>query len=390
MLQNQMPALTWNNMSLSEELCESYAFTYLAKYNAADWAARSLQSFYRAFAPSDVQRVARVDGGKPSYVIAFWDYGIQKRMLVAIEGLTSRTQLNPLLVGPNSTSMNPLPGFCYGAFKTFAEAIAAELLARTDFLSYWNTAGCQVTFAGFSLGAAVAEIIAVKMALLKPTAHIGIVKFGAPRTGDLAWVQGPVSQIPTSCVYVGADKIDVIPYVTAANLQFQLFVFQTFVTNYAANPSQLRFDMSGRFSNDFNETGFVEYRRAITDLARTVDDTNRWWYHAYDAYRLALLNLAIDQQSSAEWRFRYLEFNDDNQWQTLFRTGLTDYTGLVGLVDPNPADFVNDLTPQQARTAERAIAAPQLIPSPMQGLPVAPPIPARPRGMWIPRRVRDL
>lgn len=391
MLANQMPPLTWAAYSAIDEICECYAYCYLARYNGAAQSTSSAQSFTNAFSPSNISRGARVDGGAPSWVVVLYDYGQVKRLVVAIEGMTSTSQLSPAWVGPNSQSMNPLPGFCYSSFAIFATAIMADLMANPFFANNIGTPGCQVTFTGFSLGAGVAEILAVKCKAAFPNAQYRLVKFGAPRVGDANWVDGIDPNIDSKSYMVGNDRIDLVPYFTSAGVNsLSLTVLGQF-TSYAPNVNQTRWNMTTGNYIPPPEESYSAYAAtliALADLPLT-NPQSPWFYHDYDAYRLAFNNLAAFADSYSSYRFRYLEFNDDNQWQVNYHVGASAYIGLAGL-GTEPAPFDQFPSPAEIAREMRRNEQPRVPQNPM---PVAPVLPTRvvpSPGLWVPRRTRSV
>lgn len=389
MLENAMAPLAWSNQSRIDNACECFALTYLASYNTNDLGTRTRESFRRAYAPDTLMVVPRVPGGRPAFSFAKWTGAALPRMTVAIEGMTSLSQLWVSQSGTAAAAMTPLPGYVYGAFKTYAETIYNTIKNDPVVFGAGFLPQTGIQFTGFSMGAAIAEIVATLFQKDFPTLNVRLWKFASPRVGNAAWTQSVERVVNTENTYVGRDRIDVIPYMTNTEIAFFDNPLNRFHTLYARNEPFERIDIQGRPINTDNGDGLRQYLEVIGDRNRTVESSNFWLWHNYDAYRLALCNQAVNHNSDSQDRFRYLEFDDDNGWQVNYRGGAVAWAGLKEMLGTNPPNFVNAVPKDVAEARVQALAQPIIPQDPMRQGQTAIPPGRRPVGTWIPRRTRD-
>jgi hypothetical protein len=393
MLSRSLSRLPWSPVQDKLHQCETLSLVLLSRYANGTIPARVYESFVRSWGMSYLLRFPAVDGGRPGYVIAMWPDDGLNRITIAIEGMRTPNQLRTAFGGFNSAVFAPNPGRVYEAFLTHANTIYAELLAHTSFMSVFNRNNISVCFAGFSLGAAVAEVLSQKFLNIHGPKRYQLSKWASPRVGNAAWASQENLIFDRCNFYTLNDPIHLFPYVTLANISTRAFDWAPTHTNYAQNSPRLTLDLSGRADLTPQDDGSLAYTRACIAAQGAMTPANVWYWHKSDAYRLTMFNsLNGPGVANAEGtlRFQTLEFDDDNGWQFNYQDGQQDYAGLTQIYDPPPADRVVPSQPEieaHRMDAARSHTIPQTpragAGDNFNGTPV-------PRGLWVPRRVRDL
>lgn len=381
-------------------MVETYALTHLAQYTNSVWGARVTESFVRAFGMDVLARVAPVGGGRPGYTIAYYHGDYLTKIVVAIEGMRNPSQLWQAFSGVNSTVYGPPRSRVFNAFLTHANTIYAELAANAQFQTFFTARRVHFVLTGFSLGAAIAEVLSEKFRTGHPTKSVYLVKYGSPRVGNSLWALGP--NIPTQRVnyYCGLDPVCFVPNSTMANLEFiRPLIMQDHFTLYQINSPIRRWDTDGNRVDGVDVDDYREYLAACAFLGRPRNESNPWYWHHEGAYRLMVMARVAHQfgeVNESRIRLQYLEYPGDNRFGELWQPGRTDYLDLISESDPPPADYevppdvvvpVDPGNPanDRPRIVPPGIMQPIPVVRPQDNQPEAP----RPRPPWTPRRPRD-
>lgn len=387
-----MPRLGQLDANHVMKQAECFSLCYLSRYPDEAIPPRVDASFKRAWGMTTLYRKPAVTGGRPGYAVAIWPDAGLTRVTVAIDGIASASQLRTHFGTQVSVRYAPARGRVLQSFAAYADTIYAELMANAFFLDGFNRLNTQITFTGFSMGAALAEVLSVKCFLAHGAKRYQVVKFGSPRVGNAAWASPENLMWDRLDVYVHNDPIHLFPYSTFKYSGLLAPDLDNIITSYAQNAPVATRTIVGENSTTPQADSTYAYSRAgIAGLAAMTPD-NVWYYHFADAYRLMLMNRTAEniQGLSDEWfRFHFLEFDDDNQWGTIFTTGQETYAGLTGLADPPPSDFQVPSNPaleaMQVNLAARGHTPQTPRPTPLQ----ANNNKTLPMGLWRPRRTRD-
>lgn len=392
MIDRQLPRLPWSPVRGTLKIGECFALCYLAKYNTNGIETRSRTSFERAYAMNILKRVASVPGGRPGYVVAIWNDPGLTRITVAIEGMRTYSQLQVAWEGFNTSLVAGTPGRVLAAFQTHADTIKAELLADDDFTEAFNRNNVGLTLTGFSLGAAIAEVMSVKFQQTHPNRQYQLSKFASPKVGNASWVNRTQFPSDRNSFYLRNDPIWNYPYVTLNNINNREFIWTQGFTIFAKNDPAVTYNMQGVCVQDQQNDSLLHNTRSSISGLGAVNPDNVWYYHKSEAYRLMLFNDTYQfptVRDEAQARFMHLEFQDDNNWFRNYSVGQETFEGLTELADPAPADtevpVVAAIEAQLVTNAQRTHT--QTLPVPnsqdnavFQGLP---------QGAWRPRRTRD-
>jgi len=337
------------------EIQEAFALCYLAAYNDQAIQPRVFQSFNRAYGPDFLFQTPFVDGGRPGYCIAQWNSPLMKRVTVAIEGARSFAQFRTVWGGVvGQSSLTGHLGACWTTAKTYADQIHTLLMADSNFTSMLALTPCPITFTGYSLGAAIAEILAERFSISHPLKGRSCIKFASPRVGNPQWISGRSRTTRRASVYCGRDPIDLFPQFspsltgleTLGNLGSPV---------YATDPAASRFAVLGEEETAFYEGGSGQVIRYGRAARQTIDATNPWFDHQRGIYRMMFCNLTNPWSSLDKWRFRYLEFNDENSWGVAYRPDRVPSVAMEYLnpTQPNPVEV--DIAPQIIQVAREAL-----------------------------------
>ena len=336
MLLDQLPPVPFGPNYNLEFTGECLALAYLAGYNDQAIQPRVLTSLKNAYAMDDIVLRAFVPGGRPGYAITKWVNENRQSVTVSIEGLRVWSQLRNWWSGFGSQSFLSGRGVAFAQFYNFAVAIRDELLATTDFNTLWNAPGSTFTFTGHSMGAAVAEILAELMKVNNPRRVIKLVKFGSPRVGDANYVRSLSRGVFRESWYYGRDPVDILPYYSPSSFSMSTTNTMVGFTWYAQDSNATRIDPTGHYLDPFHVGGAVQSGQYLRSFGLPVNVNSPWFDHTIKAYRFGFMVYNNWYNGLGLWRFRYLEFNDENQWGLQFnnQSAFTDL--MQALVTPQP------------------------------------------------------
>lgn len=348
MLADQLPAIPFSPDYNLEFTSECMALTYLAGYNDQAIQPRVMTSFQRAYAMTNILMRPFVPDGAPGYCIAIWNDESVQRVTVAIEGTRSDAQLRRFWGGYQATQVTAPNQWVFEPFEAHAATIFAALLADPVFAGVLAQNGYVFTFTGHSLGAAVAERLAAKLKAYRPAKVIKCVKFGSPRVGNRSYVRNLSQNIWRENWYYNRDPVDVLPYFTLSSDSNFLNLVGASGTWYAQDGNATRIDPRGYYLDPFHAGGAIQAAQYLRSFGqpRTID--NAWYDHLAKSYRYGFLAYTNWYNSLAKWRFRYLEFNDENGWGINFNNQGTWTDAMQALISPDP-DPVDVDCPQFSR-----------------------------------------
>lgn len=348
MIDRTLPALG-NYIDVNEyEAAQAFSFCYLASYSHAAVPARVNTSLSRAWNYDHLYTVERVADSTPSYAVAIWNNNDVQRIIVAVEGMTSRSQVWSRHNGFQMVPATGLEGHVQNGYQTYADAIKAQLLANTAFSAAWNRNGTVLIFTGFSLGAAIAEVLAVKFQKDNPSELVKLYKFASPMVGTSRWANSRYMVPNRMNYYAGWDPVHQIPYGLLRNpVGPGLLAYGTVHFAAGNRPIERRtqqWDMitaPPQTSRPFwIEETYAGYIQALALTRMAIDQENWWYWHDKNIYRTMFCGLVSGAESAMHYRFRYLEYDDDNQWGQVYRRNEDFDPAFKVMADPAPAPVV--------------------------------------------------
>lgn len=333
------------------ETAEALALSYLASYASDAPSTRQQDSYMRAWGMDKIKMFPRNPGVTPGWLMALYTSGSPTKVIIAIEGITSFSQLyTGLLTTPASAQVGTLPGRVPLVYSQPAATIMAAILADPDFQAATNHRRNSVTFTGDSLGAAIAEVLGAMHLAADNTRIVSVRKFASPRVGNINWVNGYDQRIDKTSRYTDNDPIGTFPQTTFTFTYNPLTALQVY-TFVQPDPYALawRVPFNGELVSP-RIYGVIDTNVILLQLTQTpVPMESAWWFHMFATYRWAMLNILYSLGKNLNYyRFAYLEHNDEWQWQRLFVPGVVWDSTWNLQAGAAPGDFV--LPPELSQT----------------------------------------
>lgn len=338
MLSIPLPPVRRSQSDGTGEMLEAFALCYLASYNGTSAGTRSHTAYANAWGYSAIQYFPRIDGACPAFVVATYGSGPGRKVIVAIEGMTSFSQLISWCNATDSMVNNGAsPGRILSIFSTYATAVQSRMNAA-GYTFTGSFANPDVTVAGFSLGAAVAELFCNVQKIAHVAYPIQCIKFASPRIGDRLYNSNGIPNYPRQSIYVKGDPIAGFPRVLTNRIPGQSFTNLQPVTWYRQDGIGRQLQILSDEWTGLPEQEPLEYNRALVRLTQSLTNPdNPWFFHLMTTYRQAFLNLAYLQGANLNYyRFRYLEHPDENSYQTSFVPGVMAQSSTWTVLDPAP------------------------------------------------------
>lgn len=361
MLALSLPPLRQGVPSDLGPLLEAAALTHLASYATSGISTRVTTSFIRAWGMTALQYWPRVTGGRPGFVMATWERDNYKKVVIAIEGTTDRSQLKSWLDGYDGMSnFVPCVGQLWSPVANHATATVTLLQADTTFNRMKSYASTAFTFTGFSLGASIASALGASFKRARPANSVTVEQFGGHNYGSAAFARGNFGAIRSRNHIYRNDPVYVVPgraYGTVPLAGWQLF---TAVGSALVNQSTPWFwDVRGRPSaiapQGAGLTSTLAYARWFADT----DEFVNWSHHTKENYRTLWANVANDRNDPNFWRYMFCEFPGDNVFGSRFRPGVPFNSAWIEEIAIPPVDEVID-----SARVNGLFNAPPRVPSP--------------------------
>lgn len=296
-------------------MLEAFAQTLYTSYNGALRNGRPLLSYQRAYAMSDQTLFSRVPDARPAWSLWSWTNNNENRMTVAIEGLTSLSQLDLLWAGECAVSATGLFGHVLKVVRDYGDSIFAELTTHAHFLAVFQPMKTKFVFAGFSLGAMIAEYLAMRFKATFNSHWNRVFKFGAARVGSPRWYNTNARPDTTWNVFLETDPINgILSWSSNHATLIANALIGDIYTYWAPGLPHTYIGMDGVDSPQ-RPPGSVNHD-LITQagLLGRGDPNSPWQWHRIQRYRYAMLQMAMRWPWDVWARFRYLEHADENNW----------------------------------------------------------------------------
>lgn len=364
MISVSLPPVFFGGNITPGELCEAHAHAYWARYNTLAISARVMTSMQRAYSVVDAVMYARTPT-VPGMVVTRVGSGASYRLIVAIEG--SQT------VGNVMNALDPMQAVtvagCQGHVAKFVKDAYTACAATIDPLSTMGAAlsnpRVPVTFTGHSLGGAVAEVWACAVKAALPGKSVRYVSFGSPRVGSAAWINRKNPALRWMHVYTDRDMMHAIPQGSCVPLDLLTSPVGVLnITNYVREETCLQLSLRDRFRSSLPEQSVFaahpSWAAIINGMRNPIGPTSYWWTHTAESYRNYMMNYAYRLGANVFYRYGFLEFENENQWQTAWRARVDFDAAWNNVVLPGPADA----TPPTAEIAAMAsVPAPEEVPT---------------------------
>lgn len=358
-----LPQLGINSMA---EMTEAFFLSTIASYPDAVLTSRVFQSYQRAWGFTECKVYPKV-GRVPSFSVTSYHDTNPKKIVVAIAGISSLSDLNNSLFG-NLGAVTVISGWgqvlsfyrdCANAIRTVLEADPNWGAIASPFTRH------AITFTGFSLGAAIAEILTAMYRIQYPAFNIRLYKFAAPRVGTLGWRNATEANLNKLNFYIYGDPIWRLPTETwfrEAALPFRLDVLPGFLCadSFATGMNAMGVLSDGYFP--YSALDMIGIMSRLPFYSNFVQDpldpnNNPWWWHLRTTMRFAFCNFwARGQNQTMKDRVLYLEHPDENSWQQNFVAGGNVTGNMLEILAPPPADHA--IAPEvQQRAFELAAGA---------------------------------
>lgn len=340
------------SVSFEEEL-QAFAFVDWARYADEAPPDRIETAMKRAWGFDSVVFFQRVLNTMPAFVVARWSTNNLRRVLIAVEPSHSANQFFNVasITGAMTGQTGGGDGLVLTNFQTAADLVWTALNASPVLVDAMHDPRAVVTWAGHSLGAAVADLNAIRFKRARPSAEVRLIKFGAPCVGNDMYVNRSYDRVRRSNVYVDQDPIFMWP--TSEIRTFGGFASLVW-SGPVREPSCFRWNMiNGDVACNYSPFP-VTYSRLhqVRDLGLEINTDNPWYYHLMGSYRCALMSAAARSRDLAFYRFNFLEFSNENYWQAAHATGRRDWENWYQVDDPPPAE----VPPPSAQIDELAVA----------------------------------
>jgi hypothetical protein len=333
MISNQMPRIRSRANLSFEEYTQALALTYLSSYNEEAIAPSVLTAFKRAFAMEDITMFPNFTEQYSGCAVADWPDERAPEIVVAIPGISGISGILALQQTFGYGTVLTHTGSVYQPFNLRAIHLYDRLKALPWIVNRLEHPRGTVTFTGHSLGAAMAYIMAAMAKIQYPHLDVRCIKFGAPRTANDRFRDAYNPRIKQASIYNDRDPIFNFPHVpTEAGWITPLGPTpRLFMRNFVHDLSILRWVAEerrfvGTYPSDWNLGHITASVRALQ--AHTF--SNPWYDHTMKAYRLAWMNYCSANRDGLDYRFNFLEFNDENEWQNSFRPGMRQWESLDG------------------------------------------------------------
>jgi len=365
MLRDRLTPIDLQSHMSIEEAAQACALMYLSYYTEVAWPARCKESYRRAWGLNDIlifQRTGDFGGlHRPGFIAAVWNENHIRRLVIAIHGLTDWRQMtrgewwsiNPFFFAENYHGS----GKTAQAYINHANRIWTDIHGNAQLAALLAVPNMNVTFAGHSFGAAIAELLAVRMKVTQPAKMVRLAKFGSPRVGDRAWVDGNARRFPRVNVYCGRDPVHMIPSFAVATTLNNWNPFETWRRPFHPEDSCMNITLDhGGWSVGYPPGFVASHARMMEDQLRPMTSGNGFYEHDHRSYRMAFMQQAATVQDALELRMNYLEGPTENAWQERFLRGdgRWDFEEFNTISDPPPADHA----PGAAAQVEAVVAPP--------------------------------
>lgn len=368
MISNQLSPLRLRATCTSEELAQAHAFCLLASYANNAFDTRTVQSFANAFGMTNYWRFPLVAGLAPSVVVAQIPYPWGNHVIVGLAGAQTLAQLAAIFAGSQFMVPTTAPvGRVQQYASLAATSVATALAGVPNIAALMADARNEITFAGYSIGGSVADVMAATTQALAPTRKIRLRKFAAPMVGDATWYANRPAQMDVACVYRQLDNIFALP-MTALRTYNPVGSIQ--ITGlplwFRPDPSARVWDWHGDDVGRPPPTNGFDEATAYAGFLRGPVAGNACWNHMNESYRLMMFCRMKQLRNLGFFRYAYLEFPDDNRFQRLAERQENFDPAWFGLDDPAPTAIVIEDTDAElvrlhnAQPAQNASPAPQL------------------------------
>lgn len=338
MLAPGLPRLPYLNEQTCRFQAQCLAFAMLAYYNTVDFVGRVLTSFQRSYDVTDIRRTQRSTAGRPGFITAIFRGDTNQKIIVAIEGTTSPSQLLAYCREFRSEQMRENGPWTYGVFAEYAKQIIALLDLDPLWVEARSIRGVDVVFTGHSLGAAIAKVLAEHYSNVYRTLNVRYCAFASPRVTIPRTDSIPSPHQIGVDVYTEQDAIRNFPFANDGTKRSWNGSNSLGLQFFDAPLRARMWDQNGY------EMGYGLYQLptsgpdALRQLSRASLAATMFFQHEIKYYRNMMSNVLFRYNDEDLARFNFIELPDNNAWGYRWRDRTAvDSTWLVDMPS-TPAD----------------------------------------------------
>lgn len=361
-----LPPLTQRELDLGRGLGMYWAFTHLAYYADHAIPARTTLSFQRSYAPDSITRFPRAVNGTPAFIVAQWVEPKEPRVVIAVEGTREWAQILVWSASVANVTEPTVGEYVLQTFRDYANNIQSSLIAANVWTNAFLRSAAPVDFAGHSLGAAIVEILADRVARAAPGKPVNLVKFGSPRIGTNGWTLNRAPLASRRSVYAHIDPIDFLPRYAMARGVGGISPVVLDSGFLVRDRSFQQIGLNGRQEYTRHIDSLENAMRFMLRLQQSVTPLNEWYWHHRNAYRLIIGERTAGDHFYNSLRFQHIELPDENSWGVNFQPGRGIQDDMLVITDPNPADVATGFTPPATPPGPTLVQVP--LPQPITGM----------------------
>lgn len=319
------------------EILQAFAHCYLAKFDSPLTEPRVRQSMADAWGMDNIYwtpKRSSFEGGTglPS-LVSTWASHHYRRAVIAMPGLDTRVSANSAFWFSSVRTWNiehdggPWPGAkCLGGYRIRADQVWEDMRLSSEIANVLDDPTYAITFTGHSLGAAVAEVLAMRVKRATPSRSVRLIRFGCPKVGTQSWVHAfDLLQIPSENVYVGTDPTWSIPISYLGTNILGLSLTDHIVPMLHSRATCRRYDLNGALVDGFGFGNILSWARLFSTINQDMGTRNPLWGHLAISIRQALMGAALAESVEAQDRFNGLEFPDENTVGRAYAPGDVDW-----------------------------------------------------------------
>lgn len=357
MISVSLPPVFFGGRATWGEAFEAFAMLYWSQYNTMAISPRVLQSMQRAWSLVDVTMYPRTPT-VPGMLAARIGSNGAYRLVIAIEGSQSAGNI---FTGPGFLAGVTVPG-CTGHVVKYAKdaytALAALPAPMTVISDALANPAIPVTFVGHSLGASAAEIWACAIKAAQPGKTVKYFAFGGPRVGNQHWYRNAARKlVEYRHIYTETDPIHSLPQDSSFSSTIFPISGLLSYTRYSREENCDRITVRGTQHPGLPPLPWTHPSWTIGQLSKPLVEGGTWFEHPIKVYRAAMMAKAAVMGPELSYRFLHMEYENENQWQVLWRNGGYFAPSWNNLILPGPAP----VEPPNADVAALAGIAPPTV-----------------------------
>lgn len=296
-------------------MLEAAALVHYSEYPGAAGGTRSFLSIQRAFSVVDTGELG--DNLSPSLRARWWkidDGSMHGRYCFTFGGARNLSEMRQGRYDGASGSTGTFHnGWAWQACKIAAENMLTAIVALPSIADHiTHRRSIELVFAGRSMGAAVADVLALRMRQAHPLFRPMVAKFNPTCVGSKDYHLPRFQNHPKRNWRTLMDPAHGFPENSIAGIQVGLRgLIPTGITFYTKDPTVESFDRLGTKRDGYGPAGNLSMAQLFEGFSYPEADGNQWTHHEMRAMRRAILQSLAGREDLNRYRFRYLEMPDE-------------------------------------------------------------------------------